>query len=294
MPDPPDDCGAFIRFPCGLPPGIQPHSACYLSITDCEAVCPQLAFNCHTVNGSCVDGGVVPDEEGGVDLDCSICNNGVGRLPAGLAPATMARGHSALGEYFAAAAHFEAASVYAFRRLSAELDRHAAPRRLRAAARRARHDEVRHAQATAAMARRFGGRPVRPRVTETSVRPLEEMAIENVTEGCVRETFGALVATFQAANASDAGVARLMQSIARDETRHAALSWAVARWSLGRLSADARARVIARFYEAVAELKQHAEAAAAPIPGSGLPTAAERRALVDALERELTSCFARS
>ena len=172
-PNPPDDCGEYVRLPCGLPAGVVPGSNCYLFINDCKKICPGFYFNCHSVNDSCKDGKVVPDAKGGIDIDCSICAKGVGRIPAGLAPARVARALSALGDWFAAAAHLEAASVHAFRRLHDELAAHGAPARLLRAARRAQRDEVRHARLTARMARRFGGHPVPPRVAPVPLRALE-------------------------------------------------------------------------------------------------------------------------
>jgi len=70
------------------------------------------------------------------------------------------------------------------------------------------------------------------------VRSLYEIAVE----GCVRETFGALEATFQAKNANDPQIRRVMRRIAEDETRHAALAWRVAAWIEPRLSDRQRRR----------------------------------------------------
>jgi hypothetical protein len=288
-PNPPDTCGNYVRLPCGLPAGVTPAANCFLWLNDCAKVCPGLYFNCHAVDDSCKNGVVVPGPTGAIDIDCATCAKGVGRVPAGLARARIARAPSALGDHFAVMAHLEAASVHAFRRLHRELVVHGAPARLLRAARRARRDEVRHAQRTSRMARRFGGDPVRPRVSSLEARALDAVAIENAVEGCVRETFGALQASFQAANAADAGIARLMRSIARDETRHAALSWAVARWASRRLDAAAREALAARCREAVEALRGGAESGVPPelAARAGLPDAAQHRALVAALEAEL-------
>jgi hypothetical protein len=291
-PDPPDTCGVFVRLPCGLPSGVTPDANCYLLLNDCSSICPGPFFNCHSVDESCVDGGVVSDSKGGVDIDCTTCPGGVGRVPAGLARARLAQAPGPLGDYFAAAAYLEAASVHAFRRLVSELAGHRAPAGLRRAARRAQRDEVRHARLTARMARRFGGAPVPARVEPLATRTLDVIAIENAVEGCVRETFGALVASFQAANARDPKIARLMASIARDETRHAALSWAVARWARRRLGAEADARIGAHCRSAVETLRQKAGAC---VPDdlalrAGLPNAEQQRALLSAIEPQLWGC----
>jgi hypothetical protein len=139
------------------------------------------------------------------------------------------------------------------------------------------------------LARRFGGAPQPVRVAPMPVRPLEAVAIENAVEGCVRETYGALVASFQATRAADPEIARQMRSIARDETRHAALSWAVARWASVRLDAPARARLAEQCRVAVAALRRDAEASvpADLVARAGLPDGEQQRALIGALEELL-------
>lgn len=58
----------------------------------------------------------------------------------------------------------EAASVHAFERLARELDAHAAPQELIAAARAAVLDEMRHARTAGRLARRFGANARAPEV----------------------------------------------------------------------------------------------------------------------------------
>jgi hypothetical protein len=67
-------------------------------------------------------------------------------------------------------------------------------------------------------------------VKQTALRSLLEIALDNAREGCVRETFGALLATYQAAGAEDGHVRNVMAGIAADETRHAMLSWKLMAW----------------------------------------------------------------
>ena len=76
-----------------------------------------------------------------------------------------------------------------------------------------------------------------------ALRGLFEVALENAVEGCVRETYGAVVGHHQARRAQDPVVRAAMAQVAEDETRHAALSWAVAEWSLPQLT-DAQRDVI--------------------------------------------------
>ena len=105
-----------------------------------------------------------------------------------------------------------------------------------------------------ALATRAGARVSRPRVARRPVRSLEAIARENATEGCVRETFGAVIARMQSVRAEDARIRAAMTPIARDEARHAELSWKVAAWLDGRLDDAARRRVARARARAVAAL----------------------------------------
>jgi hypothetical protein len=286
-PSPVDTCGDYLRYPCGLPSGLTIRGDCIFALNDCAALCTDVHFSCSAAPGYCSDAGpeagdtpgtVVPDEAGAVVIDCATCPGSAGRVPAGLANAKVSAS-SALGAYFAAAARLEAASVTAFRRLRKELSAHGAPRELLDGAYEAEHDEVRHTRAMARLARRHGGRYVRPCVAPVELRSLEVIAEENVVEGCARETFGALVATWQAGHVADAETARALAVIAEDETRHAALSWAIARWSLTRLDNEARARLEGAWRAALDQVASGADLATV----AGLPSREERAGLASEL-----------
>lgn len=168
----------------------------------------------------------------------------IGRLPAGLCRTRrVERAGSAVGSFFAEVANLEAAAVTAFGQLAHELALHGAPRSMIHAALRSRRDELRHARVTAWLARRYGGRPERPRVAAWAPRGLPEVVADNAVEGCIRETYGALVAHAQARRARDPQVRRVLAGIAADETRHAALSWTLADWARARMSPAERRRV---------------------------------------------------
>ena len=104
----------------------------------------------------------------------------------------------------------------------------------------------------------------------------------------MRETFGALQATFQAAHANDPAVKRVMARIAEDETRHAALAWAIAEWAEQRLTAEQRwtlEHARARAIEALAEgLKSEPAPSVASVAGA--PTATDCESLLDAVAWE--------
>ncbi|HEX3346274.1 MAG TPA: ferritin-like domain-containing protein, partial [Polyangiaceae bacterium] len=168
-------------------------------------------------------------------------------------PAPCDRGK--VGDVFAGRAYLEEVSVHAFARLERELAAHGAPAALRSEARRARRDEIRHTAMMARLARRFGATPRSPEPPgPTPVRSLRAMAVENAVEGCVRETYGAVVGLMEARASSDAGVRRAMASIAADECRHAELSWAAAAWLMPRLTEEDRAEVTRAARRAVEEL----------------------------------------
>ncbi len=148
-----------------------------------------------------------------------------------------------LGDYFAACASLEAASVRSFRRLRDELRAHGAPRSLLRACSRAARDESRHARALGSLARRHGAQVPPNREALRIPRSVEAIAIENAREGCVFETFGALLATWQSARVRSPVVRGVMRRLARDEARHASLAWDMARWLDARLDRAARTRV---------------------------------------------------
>ena len=303
-----DTCGDYYSFPCGLPQGLTSRGDCYFSLNDCNTLCPDIHYNCHAIEGYCstkqgdagvpgdggdaeagiiADGVPVPDEAGVVKIDCSVCPGSAGRLPAGFVAATETRGASVLGAYYANAAQLEAASVTAFVRLRDDLASFGAPAELCDAATVAAADEVRHTLAMSRLARRHGARYERPVIAPASARTLAEITEENVVEGCARETFSALLAAYQAEHAADADTRRVLAQVAADEARHAALSWAVARWSLAQLPAADRTRIVAAWDAAMNDVacasddraERIASAAALPSRKARLVLAEELRSL---------------
>jgi len=251
------------------------------AVTDCSVVANnqgpwEYSVSCWARDGSCPS---------------MFIGNG-GRRPdyfsmLGFGPAPLGR---EVGTHFARVACMEAGSVEAFRRLRDELRIHGAPERLVRAAGRARRDEVRHVRQTSALARRFRERPVGPLpVPSRRRRSLEEMALENAVEGCVRETYSALECMWQAHRAADPVVRATMQRIARDELRHLALSWDVHAWALPRLGRAARERVLAAQRREIAALtaEMRADPASSLVRDGGLPRASVSHALVDAIAAQM-------
>jgi hypothetical protein len=287
-------CYAFVDLPCGTLYKHDPQGGfqCYIYLDDCMKICNLDGgfVDCiYWQDAGCTDGSVTVVPGQLATVACGLCN-GVGRRPAGLRKSSATRAPSALGAYFADASRLEAASVHAFERLRDELRALGAPPELIRMAERSARDEVRHARVTGRLARRHGAVPAPARVKRGALRALERVAHENAVEGCVRETFGAMVATWQAARARDPQVRKSMVGIARDETRHAALAWAVARWAESRLDEHARSR-IARARRAAVRALEKDVGVALPASASreaGLPSALEARALIAGLSEVWT------
>jgi hypothetical protein len=204
-----------------------------------------------------------------------------GRRPGGLGCEAATEG-SPVARFLAESAALEAASVPAFARLARGLAAHGAPEHLVRAARAATAEEARHWRRTRDVARGHGGDPVRPRVKVAQYASLEELALDNVVEGCVRETFGALVAAHQAVAAGDRAIRDLMADIAEEELGHATLSWQIDAWACEQLGPELRARRSQVARAAVGEL---ALASREPIADelttdAGLPGQADVRELL--------------
>jgi hypothetical protein len=284
-------CETFFRRPCGFPPGTSSTlPGCQFNFNDCVSLCGSPYFTCFAFGASCQpDGGIVDDDQ--LVVQCGSCLGIAGRRPNGFVDSGAAnKGVSAIGSHFAHSARLEAASVHAFRILRRELTVHGAPGDLIAAAKRAERDETKHARTMAAIARSYGVKPARVRVKQKGTRSLEAIALENMVEGCVRETFGALLATWQAERAEAAEVAAAMKMIAVDETRHAALAWSVAAWIASQLDAKARARLDTAKYKAIRDLEN--QIAVDPhqdlVTRAGLPRACDQRRLLHELTCAIT------
>jgi hypothetical protein len=271
-------CPLLLR--CGLPQGA--------IVTGCDVTDVDGApIGCSVDPQACPGGVWQPEACGRIDLLCR-CDLfvGGGRRAHRDRPARRPRARAPLGAYFARMAREEGASIHAFRRLHMELDALAAPEELSRLAAASVGDEARHARVMAGLSTRHGGPPMPPpRVRSLGgPRDLEAMARENAVQGCLRETYGALLAWWQASHAADAEVRRAMGRIAADETRHAALAWAVARWAETRLDDEARWRIARAVRSARRTLL--AQLAERPHPAlvraGGLPTPRRARALFSA------------
>ena len=219
-----------------------------------------------------------------LDYLCGGC--GVGRVPGDTELCPLGE---TVAERLARQAYYEAASVIAFERLTSALEQAGAPIALVDRARAAAKDEARHATLFAALAARHGAAPIA--LTYRAAAPsFFELAVENATEGCVRETFGALVTLHQAAYAESAVIREAFAAIAEDEVEHAALSWELKAWFDTQLSAAERATVQQAHLHALALARRDAASTPdAPGLALGLPVPDRAQRMLDTLMSALAA-----
>jgi hypothetical protein len=257
----------------------------------CEALCVELDHRMYGDDGTTIEICELVPDEGVERLHVTagfLCG---GRRPGNYRPGVVPATCNAVAAYLARQAELEAASVRAFADLYADLVELGAPAQMRRAAIRAAADEVRHAAMSARLAKRFGA-TVSPRQLRAAPRrDLRALVLDNAAEGCVRETYGAAVAGYQARTARDPIVRRAMYRIARDEAKHALLSWQLQRWAAPRL-AD-RDAVLAAASTARAELSAEAAIVQPELHGVlGVPAPAAATAMLDELDARVWSPLA--
>ena len=285
------DCAANSICQCGDPVGHCVTASCrsdaecpggFCATYDSTAGCGGLAFACTTPRDECHSGSdcaagycVLASDGHRV---CASPNCVIGRpfLVAGtdrLAPSEQRCDWAAAGagffdtvrdreqrerlfEHYRQVALMEHASVAAFARLSLQLMSLGAPSELVRLSIQAQGDELEHARLAFGLANELSPIPLGPgalsiegALDETSI---EHIAFTAVIEGCVGETVAAAEATEASARAANPGLRALFERIARDETRHAELSYRVVSWLLEVGGASVR-RAVARGFQAAIE-----------------------------------------
>ncbi len=213
-----------------------------------------------------------------------------GRRPAGLDVAPSAGWLRSVSEHLREVAFMETAAIWAFDELCADLKRVGAPLSLQARAAQAREDEVAHACIMHAELQRRGLTPRTSVAPPPRTQSLLELARLNATEGCVRETYGALLANHQGAYATDPALRRAFTRIARDEAEHAELSLDLGAWLDTQLSADERAEVARAKADAVIALFEECarlDASKEVREEAGMPTARVAQMMLSGLCRAL-------
>lgn len=209
----------------------------------------------------------------------------VGRLPAGFS--LSCERPTTLAQWLSQTATLEAVAVHAFAVMHDELRMHGAPQSLLDRVQRAERDEVRHAKLFTHLLEAHGGTFAVPHVAKVGPRPLVAIAIENAVEGAVRETYAALLATWQAQHAQSATLRATLRGVARDETQHAELSWDVMAWLDTKLTAQEREQVSAAMKDVVSSLARQEPLSPALRRELGLPDGREARALQQSLFEQL-------
>ncbi|MEM9692868.1 MAG: ferritin-like domain-containing protein [Myxococcota bacterium] len=213
----------------------------------------------------------------------------VGRRHASVLAERKGYGQDEVAAWLGSATRDEAASVAAFELLAEELAAHGAPLELVEAARDAADDELRHAVLMGGLARESGALATTPMTVQRRERSLFALAYENVVEGCVGETFAALLNHHQALRAPLPAWREVFGEIAADELRHAELSWRIHVWAWPRLDRFERAEL----HRAMERTVDRMEHPAALTPDTrrrlGLPTPERSRRLVGLLRSRLWS-----
>jgi len=219
-------------------------------------------------------------------------NCAIGRVPDGCE--TQSRGSkqwASLADFWSDCAGLEAASVPAFYLLAEDLRALGAPAALIDEALKSAEDEMRHATEVFRLAVQAGGQSQDVIVPARAPKSLFEMAHENAVEGCVRETFGAFVAAYQARTATNPEARLTLVRIAEDELKHAALSHEIAAWAEPQLTDQQRFQIKCDRRQLVAQLRNGVSAnhAAEIYADAGYPGAEAATRMLDVLEGSLWS-----
>jgi rubrerythrin len=211
-----------------------------------------------------------------------------GRRPLGHVEGGDEECSDALGRTLAAMAHLEAASVVAFEQLAAQLRGFDAPRELIERCGIAASEERAHARWLTMLAVRRGA--VVPEVTQTSATSsLLDVALHNAVEGCVHETFAALLAAHRERRASSPTLRRVFAKLAIDEAGHAQLAWDIHAWLQTQLAPAQAQAVVEAQQQALARLPERARELASLPAELGSLTIAEAEALARALHEQLAA-----
>ena len=144
----------------------------------------------------------------------------------------------------------EHASVAELARLSLVLLQLGAPAALVADVHRAALDEIAHAEACFSIASRLAGRPLGPGplAVERAAgdASFASLAACTLRDGCLGEAAAALDLAARARDEADPAIAATLDTMARDEERHAELAWRILRFAAD-AAPDATTAAIERF-----------------------------------------------
>ncbi|MEE2645362.1 MAG: hypothetical protein VYD19_10550 [Myxococcota bacterium] len=229
------------------------------------------------------------EEMGTYEIECvweEFC--GVGRWSSLAEPALGTERLEALARAIAHRARLERVAVKSFEWLAVELRAYGAPESLIEAAPRAAIEEQHHAELVEAEAASLGAAPLCFTWDQPSAaRPLFEIAVENVVEGCVGESYGAAEAAYQARYATRPNWRRVAAELAPDELSHAALSWRLHRWLYAQLSEVEQAQLDHVMHEAVDALEARTQGGDEVAEKLGLLSGERRRSVIRTLRAQI-------
>jgi hypothetical protein len=195
-------------------------------------------------------------------------------------------------EHFQRAAYYEAASIVAFQQLIFDLQTLGAPSELVRAAEHGKADEARHTRLSIAASGSFDGPPPSPwpRLPGARRRTLSalDLALDNAVAGCVNETFGTWLQLYQARAAPKAWQRAVARRIARDEARHAALSFRIFDWLAPQLDQAERRLVSSHMLQATRGLLQSSELPPDVASSIGMPNRAHIASVLHRLREALS------
>ena len=160
-----------------------------------------------------------------------------------------------------------------------------APDELVARCRAAADDERGHARWLTRLAEQRGASVPLPVPRDASEASAYEVALHNAVEGCVHESFAALMAAVRAERAGDPLLRRVFAKLAADEIQHGQLAWDLDAWLRTQLEPAQAQKVEAARREALENLPQRARSAQACTP-------AELGGIDGDRAEQLASCFA--
>jgi hypothetical protein len=255
-------CEARVYYPCGAPGGPIDNM---LDNARCPTLCAPAAGMPNISPSICHSQSFIGGGQPGPNVVyCGAC--GVGRLTDGVHAAAVECNDGSVGQWLAQSAWYEAVAANAFDRLACELEACGAPEALVTRARLSAIEEREHHQVFRALAAEERAPVAEVRAGDQPLRTLEQIALENAGEGCVRETLGALVMQWQGMHAKSASLRQAFASIAEQEASHAQWSWELDAWARSVLTDEQIARMDAARTDAIGMLER--ELSAQPIAQS--------------------------
>lgn len=211
-----------------------------------------------------------------VDLQPNRKTNTGGRLPpAYQEPQIMGEG---IGVYFAKSAHEQAAAVFSYIALATQLRSFGAPTNLIEQCQSAAKDNILHAKIMQELSEMEGVFVPSFHYVPTS-QSILEVAMQNAVDGCIYETWAALLANWQSTHLpSDPELQTVYEQIGKNKAMHGQLAWDLHFWFLSKLRTREKKQLSRAQSKAIAQLLL-AEGNISYVAGLGLPLSHEKKVL---------------